>query len=90
MSTHNICFRGEIRKILFGYPLLSVAMIRGKMFFAWYFILFVKKKVFLIDNILSGTICLFCFSALLIVFKYLLYNNLRSKMGLTYAVSIVN
>ena len=26
MSTHNICFCGEIRKILFGYPLLSVAM----------------------------------------------------------------
>ena len=27
MSTHNICFRGEIRKILCGYPLLSVAML---------------------------------------------------------------
>ena len=26
MSTHNIYFRGEIRKILCGYPLLSVAM----------------------------------------------------------------
>ena len=26
MSTHNICFRGEIRKILCGYSLLSVAM----------------------------------------------------------------
>ena len=26
MSTHNICFRGEIRKILCGYPLLFVAM----------------------------------------------------------------
>ena len=26
MSTHNICFRREIRKILCGYPLLSVAM----------------------------------------------------------------
>ena len=25
-GTHNICFRGEIRKILCGYPLLSVAM----------------------------------------------------------------
>ena len=25
-STHNVCFRGEIRKILCGYPLLSVAM----------------------------------------------------------------
>ena len=26
MSTHNVCLRGEIRKILYGYPLLSVAM----------------------------------------------------------------
>ena len=26
MSTHNICFREEIRKILCGYPLFSVAM----------------------------------------------------------------
>ena len=26
MSTHNICFRGEIRKILCGYLLLSGAM----------------------------------------------------------------
>ena len=26
MSTHNICFCGEIRKILCGYPLLTVAM----------------------------------------------------------------
>ena len=26
MSTHNICFPGEIGKILCGYPLLSVAM----------------------------------------------------------------
>ena len=27
MSTHNICFCGEIRKILCGYPRLSVAML---------------------------------------------------------------
>ena len=26
MSTHNMCIRGEIRKIICGYPLLSVAM----------------------------------------------------------------
>ena len=26
MSTHNICFHQEIRKISCGYPLLSVAM----------------------------------------------------------------
>ena len=28
MTTHNICFHGEIRKILCGYPLLSVAMVK--------------------------------------------------------------
>ena len=28
MSTHIICFHGEIRKILCGYPLLSVAIIK--------------------------------------------------------------
>ena len=26
MSTHNICFHREIRRIIYGYPLLSVAM----------------------------------------------------------------
>ena len=26
MSTHNVCFRREVRKIICGYPLLSVAM----------------------------------------------------------------
>ena len=26
MSTHNICFRREVRKIVCGYPLLSVTM----------------------------------------------------------------
>ena len=30
MSTHNICFRREIIKILCGYPLLSVAMAEAK------------------------------------------------------------
>ena len=29
MSTHNICFHQEIRKILCGYPLLSVVMASG-------------------------------------------------------------
>ena len=29
MSTHNICFRQEIRKILCGYPILSIAMTGG-------------------------------------------------------------
>ena len=31
MCTHNICFRQEIRKILSGYPLLSVAMMNHLM-----------------------------------------------------------
>ena len=30
MCTHNICFCQEIRKILCGYPLLSVAMLSYK------------------------------------------------------------
>ena len=46
MSTHNICFRGEIRKILCGYPLLSVA-IRNKMISEF----FSKKKICLIWNL---------------------------------------
>ena len=37
MSTHNKCFRGEIRKILCGYPLLSVAMIFGPHISSFYF-----------------------------------------------------
>ena len=32
MSTYTICFRGEIRKILCVYPLLSVAMRYHKSF----------------------------------------------------------
>ena len=30
MSTHNMCFLGEIRKISCGYPLLSVTMLVGR------------------------------------------------------------
>ena len=30
MSTHNICFRGEIRKIITGYPPLSGPMNNNK------------------------------------------------------------
>ena len=30
MSTHNICFCREISKILYGYPLLSVAMVLSR------------------------------------------------------------
>ena len=33
MSTHNICFCREIRKILWGYPLLSVTMYHAKLIF---------------------------------------------------------
>ena len=43
MSTHNICFPGEIRKILCGYPLLSVAMtcvIYNAFFFFFFFFFF--------------------------------------------------
>ena len=39
MSTHYICFRGEIRKILCGYPLLSVAMFLGEIINATFWIL---------------------------------------------------
>ena len=43
MSTHNICFHQEIRKILCGYLLLSVAMEITKY----------------PDPLLSGALCLF-------------------------------
>ena len=35
MSTHDVCFPGEIRKILCGYPLLSVAMPVFKVHTVW-------------------------------------------------------
>ena len=38
MSTHNICFCGEIRKISCGYPLLSVAMYISIFFFFFFFL----------------------------------------------------
>ena len=44
MSTHNICFRGEIRKIFTGYPPLSRPMIVMILF--WFFF--------------SGLSCLIC------------------------------
>ena len=47
MSTHNICFRREIRKILCGYPLLSVAVAAERIF--KYFDL---QSEFLFPNIL--------------------------------------
>ena len=41
MSTHTICFRGEIRKILCGYLLLAGAMI---IFFFFFFFCKMQKK----------------------------------------------
>ena len=32
MSTHNMCFLAEIRKILLGYPLLSGTVVRASLF----------------------------------------------------------
>ena len=39
MSTHNIRFHREIRKILCGYPLLSVAMSTSIAYYIWDFFL---------------------------------------------------
>ena len=36
MSTHNICVRGEIRKIQSGYPLLPGAMLHRNVNFIMY------------------------------------------------------
>ena len=36
MSTHNICFHREIRKILCGYSLLSVAMLLMRTHYVWF------------------------------------------------------
>ena len=53
MSTHNICFRGEIRKIC-GYPLLSVAMVKGDMLMVSISHTFVQR---ITSKLLNG----FCF-----------------------------
>ena len=39
MSTHNICFRGDIRKILCGYPLLSVATVSSQLSYQYMYYL---------------------------------------------------
>ena len=49
MSTHNICFCGEIRKILCGYPLLSVAMIAAQIMCTW-----TKKQRCLVPTLLPS------------------------------------
>ena len=60
MSTHNICISQEIRKILCGYPLLSVAMIRVCLFvvfFLFFYVCFFDNKVlilvFLYENVIN-------------------------------------
>ena len=61
----------------------------GKTFFAWRFIL--NENVFvLIDKILSGTIRMFYFYFCTLFSNSCCEINLRLKMGLTYAMSIVN
>ena len=63
MSTHNICFRQEIRKLLCGYPLLSVAMYGSirisetPVFFYCFFFCFV---FFLYFNCLFVFVLFFC------------------------------
>ena len=56
MSTHNICFHREIRKILRGYPLLSVAMIytRGIVKDEYLVIILVKFSPILHKNMYCG------------------------------------
>ena len=48
MSTHNICFLREIRKILCGYPLLSVAMYKTLFSFQWPMFLYRSINIMLI------------------------------------------
>ena len=43
MSAHNICFHGEIRKILYGYPILSGTIV------------YVSKNPFLMDRLVYTT-----------------------------------
>ena len=50
MSTHNICFRGEIRKMLYGYPLLSVAMLQ------YVFLWRNKKNIMWLSHLIKGAI----------------------------------
>ena len=50
MSTHNICFCGEIRKIICGCPLLSVAMsLLSRAMYTMAFPLYNVKKIRKID-----------------------------------------
>ena len=43
MSTHNICFCREIRKILCGYPFVSVAMFCSRLEVPYFIILIFLK-----------------------------------------------
>ena len=52
MSTHNICIRREIKKILCGYPLLSVAMVSVYCYLNWSLKMPEFATVFKITNII--------------------------------------
>ena len=56
MSTNNICFHGEIRKLFFLYPLLSGAMvIRHYDLSLWIYMYNEKKKTIALDKVLFST-----------------------------------
>ena len=46
MSTHNICFCGEIRKIITGYPILSRPMMTPlvNLLFTWRIVLLTSSS----------------------------------------------
>ena len=72
MSTHNICFCREIRKILCGYPLLSVAMLLYlEYIFILVFMIFVN--VFFVCILLCILLFDFYF-ILLVIYFYTLVN----------------
>ena len=55
MGTHNICFCREIRKILCGYPLLSVAMVFAENQRQKHFIYSVKGCILNSNSVMSVT-----------------------------------
>ena len=56
MSSHNICFRGGIRKILCGYPLLSVVMLNA--YGLWYITVIVGSGIELqVVSVLDQNTC---------------------------------
>ena len=72
MSAHNICFCREIRKILCGYPLLSVAML---LYLEYIFILVFMIFVNVLFVCILLCILLFDFYfILLVIYFYTLVN----------------